>query len=209
MTKTEGMLYQHQLRNALLTLNPGRKESVDRLIKITDSLISQCKKYFPDDYLPMMKEITKPSVDFESFFRVIITYSDPEKNPVDLFLPAALYDICTDNKQDVIGQTQQKLIEKLEHVEKNPELHALYTLWQLYGVNSVNLRAASSKRRVAHDLNTGNKLIAFLASYIALEEAVMPSAPLAGAAEETVPPVEPTRVRFDIPSAQTPSSRSP
>lgn len=171
-------LYQHQLRNNLIALNEGvESENIEKLIKQTARFIEFNEKYFPDNYLKIFDEIVKKDPSFENIFSIALNskaVQDKKKgDPLLMFLPVALYDICTDHKHDFIGQTGQQLVRIIRDSEENPEtdstMDALYSNVIDYEEDMIETRATVTKSQTSHTLNTGNWLIEFLKSHIELE----------------------------------------
>jgi len=168
-------LYQHELRSNLRALNEGTEpEQINSLIDKTAAYINLNKKYFPEDHLKIFDEMVKESLSFESFFSATLKSSVAKEDVFLIFLPATLYDICTDHKHDFIGQTHQKLIKIIrdaeEYPETYPETDELYSEIINCDEERVNSHFASRKGRSHHTLNTGNWLIEFLKSHIELEK---------------------------------------
>lgn len=167
-------LYQHELKNNLTTLNERvNPEQIDGVIGKTSSYIDLNKKYFPYDHLKIFDEMVKESLDFESFFDLLLNSPAVKEKPTRMFIPTALYDICTDHKHDFIGQTRKKLIKIIkdaeEHPETYPETDELYSEIIGWDEECINSEFASRRGRSHHTLNTGNWLIEFLKSHIEIE----------------------------------------
>jgi hypothetical protein len=172
-------LYQHQLRNNLIALNEEvNPEQIDTVIKMITNCIKLNKKYFPEDHLKIFDEIVKEEPDFENIFSVSLNSKEVQDkrdgDPLLIFLPAALYDICTDHKRDFMGQAHQKLVKIIrdseERPETNPEMDELYSNIRDYDEDCINSEFNSKKTHSHHTLNTGNWLIEFLKSHIELEK---------------------------------------
>lgn len=169
------ILYQHELRRNLISLNEESDcTQVDNLMNKITNCIKLNKKYFPDDYLVIFDEITKDSASFENLFNLLLNSSPVKEEPLKVFLPIALYDICTDLRHDFIGQTQQKLLEIVKDDEKYPETNELYSKITNYDEEFIDSEYEVTKSQASHTLNTGNQLIEFLKSYVELEKADIP-----------------------------------
>lgn len=174
-------LYQHQLRNNLIALNGDTDCSqVDALIKKIDACIKLNKKYFPEDYSKIFNEIIKEESNFESFLSVTLNSAPVKEKPLRIFLPAALYDICTDHKHNFIGQTGQQLVRIIRDSEENPETYPetddLYSKIIQYEVSRIELEIRTTENQATHTLSTGNWLIEFLKSHIELERELQEAA---------------------------------
>lgn len=169
----DNTLYQNELRNNLIELNNGVEvEKIDNLIRKTNSFIEQTKKYFPNDYLEIFCEITKESPNFEEYFNVIINSLDQTKEPLLIFIPAMLCDMCFSNEsRSFIEQTRQELIHIAEDLENFPDSNGLYSrIRDVHMDDGININARSRSNRAQHSINTGGQLIEYLRSYIDLEK---------------------------------------
>ena len=176
-------LYQHQLRNNLIALNGDTDCSqVDALIKKIDACIKLNKKYFPEDYSKIFVEIIKEESNFESFFSVTLNSAPVKEKPLRIFLPAALYDICTDHRHDFIGQTGQQLVRIIRDSEENhetyPKTDDLYSKIIHYEASRIELEIRTTENQANHTLSTGNWLIEFLKSHIEIERELQEAAML-------------------------------
>lgn len=174
-------LYQHELRNNLIALSGDTDCSqVDTLIKKIDACIKLNKKYFPEDYPKIFDEIIKEEPNFESFFSVTLNSASVKEKPLRIFLPAALYDICTDHKHDFIGQTGQRLVKIIRDSEERsktcPETDDLHSKIAGYEISRIELESRATKSQANHTLNTGNWLIEFLKSNIEIERELQEAA---------------------------------
>ena len=168
-------LYQHELIKNLRALNEGvEDQEIERVLKGISKFIEFHEHYLPDDYLKVFDVMVKDSPSFESLFSVLLKPPSTVELPIPrIFLPAALFDMCTDHKHNFIGQTHQKVIEIIRdaelHPKSYPETDELISKIRNYDEELVDSELDINKCDTSHNLNTGNWLIKFLKEHIELK----------------------------------------
>ena len=164
-------LYQYQLKNNLIALNKGiDSKQIDNVIEIVVNCIKLNKKYFPNDYLKIFEEILSEEPSFENIFKIALNseavQNERDGDPLLIFLPAALYDICTDHQHDFMGQVNQKMISIIRNDDTgsttNPEIDDLHSNIRDCDEDYINTEFNSKKSHSYHSLNSGKYLIEFL-----------------------------------------------
>lgn len=171
-------LIQSELIENLIALNVGAGlENIEKLIWMTTNYVEVNQLFFPDEHLEIFDEIAKEESNFERIFSVALNSPSVKERPLRIFLPAALHDVCTDHKHDLIGRTGERIVSIIRDVEEHPEAYPepneSYSNIVHYGISLMEHESSATKIRTAHTLNTGNLLIEFLKSHIEVEKQVV------------------------------------